>query len=152
MTTEPSFFKPALANPNRAIAFLYARVEQQKKMLLQIKTALPKTLAEHTLHCVANDKKLSLYTDSAVWATQLRFYKTVIIEAIAPITPNIEILQIKIDAALATRRHPPRQTAKVPTPAIIAAIRHDAKQNPNDPLNQALMKLSSTLAKLAKQS
>ena len=51
--------------------------------LSSVKSALPENLAEHTLHCVIHDATLLIYTDAAVWSSQLRFYQTKILDIVA---------------------------------------------------------------------
>lgn len=73
-------FKSALEFHNRTIDKLVTQVEQQQDLLLLVKSALPENLAEHTLYCVIHDSTLVIYTDAAVWSSQLRFYQTVLLE------------------------------------------------------------------------
>ena len=152
MATRTPSFKQALSQPNRSLANLYSQIEQQKKLLSTIKTALPAQLAEHAQHCVITEKKLLLYTDSAAWATQLRFYNKAILKVIEPITRHrIEILQIRISEPIDSQPEKPKRTAKIPAPDKIAAIRSNATDHSDDPLSRALLKLSATLERLSGQ-
>lgn len=150
MATRTSSFKQAFSQPNRPLANLYAQIDQQKKLLTTIKRALPDQLAEHAQHCVITEKKLLIYTDSAAWATQLRFYNKAILNAIEPETRHrIQILQIRIFEPIGAQPEKPKRTAKIPPPDKIAAIRGNASGNSDDPLSQALLKLSATLERLS---
>lgn len=82
-------FKPVLAFHNRTIDKLVTQVTQQKDLLSVVQSVLPPNLAKHTLHCVVHDATLLLYTDAAVWSSQLRFYSTVILAAISPVVSQI---------------------------------------------------------------
>lgn len=73
-------FKPALEFHNQTLDKLVARVEQQQDLLSVVKSVLPENLAEHTLHCVIHDETLVVYTDAAVWSSQLRFYQTALLK------------------------------------------------------------------------
>jgi hypothetical protein len=73
-------FKPISEFHNRAIDKLVTQIDQQKTLLSVVKNALPEMLAEHTLHCVIHDAILIIYTDAAVWSSQLRFYQTVLLD------------------------------------------------------------------------
>ena len=153
MATHTLSFKQALSHPNRPLANLYAQIEQQKKLLAAIRTNLPKQLADHALHCVITDKKLLLYTDSAAWATQLRFYNRAILKSIDPfIRHRIEILQIRISEPIDSQQEKKKRIAKIPAPDKIAAIRSNAMDDADDPLSRALLKLRSTLERLSEQS
>ena len=97
MAKKPTSFKAALSFPNRTIAHFYSQIEQQKQVLQRIHEVLPATIAQHALHCVVNGKKLLVYTDTAAWASQLRFYNSAILAAIAPVTrESVSIMQIKV--------------------------------------------------------
>ncbi|MGR9114184.1 MAG: DciA family protein [Gammaproteobacteria bacterium] len=152
MATHPLSFKQALSHPNRALATLYAQIDQQKLILAGIKRALPPQLAEHARHCVITGKKLIVFTESAAWATQLRFYNKVIFKAAEPITrQSIEIVRIRIFEPFALQPEESKRTAKVPSADKIAEIRSNVADDPDDPLSQALLKLSSTLDRLSGQ-
>lgn len=90
-------FKPIAEFHNRAIDTLVTRVEQQMDLLSVVKNVLPENLAAHTLHCVIHDSMLLIYTDAAVWSSQLRFYQVAILAAIAPLFENaVSRVQIRL--------------------------------------------------------
>jgi hypothetical protein len=154
-----SSFKAALSFPNRTIAHFYSQIEQQKLVLQRIHAVLPATVAEHALHCVINGKKLLVYTDTAAWASQLRFYNSAIIAAIAPVTrESVSIMQIKIrmepplterrpevEASLSSRK------PNIPSAEKIEFIHNHSLTVSDEQLKQALLRLSATLEKLSKR-
>jgi hypothetical protein len=151
MTKKPDDFKSALSYSSRTIAHLYSRIEQQKLVLQRIHQVLPLAIAEHTLHCVVNGKKLLIYTDTAAWASQLRFYNLAILDAIAPVTKEtVSIVQIKtgVKTLLAT---PSRRMPNIPSAKNIDFIRDHSMTVADEQLKEALLKLSSTLTKLSKR-
>jgi hypothetical protein len=151
MARKPISFKAALSFPNRAIAHFYSRIEQQKQVLQCIRTVLPATLAEHALHCVINGKKLLVYTDTATWASQLRFYNNAILSAIAPITREpVSIMQIKVRTETLPIM-PPGRKPNIPSAEKIELIHNHGLTVPDEQLKRALLKLSATLAKLSKR-
>lgn len=90
-------FKPIAAIRNRAIEKILAQIEQQQKLLSAVKKALPEPLAQHIENCVLHDATLVVYTDSAVWSSQLRFYNAVILAEIQPIISEpIKMVQIRL--------------------------------------------------------
>lgn len=90
-------FKPALEFHNRTIDKLVTEVEQQKDLLLIVKSALPTNLAEHTLHSVVHDETLFIYTDAAIWSSQLRFYQNTILTVVSSSIQNsIKRIQIRL--------------------------------------------------------
>ena len=90
-------FKPNLEFHNLAIDKLVEQVKQQQDLLSIVKRVLPENLAEHTLHCVIHDVTLLIYTDMAVWASQLRFYQETILATITPLVEKpIKRVQIRL--------------------------------------------------------
>jgi len=56
-------FRKSLAYPNRTMVYLHSQIEQQQRILKQIKAVLPDNLATQTKHCLIKDHKLLVYTD-----------------------------------------------------------------------------------------
>jgi len=161
MAKKPTSFKAALSFPNRTIAHFYSRIEQQKQVLQRIHDVLPATIAEHALHCVVNGKKLLVYTDTAAWASQLRFYNSAILAAIAPVTrESVSIMQVKImvDTSTTGRRRgaealqamSPGRKPNIPSAEKIEFIHNHSLTVSDEQLKLALLRLSATLAKLSK--
>jgi hypothetical protein len=150
MAKKLGHFKAALSYPNRSIAHFYSQIEQQKQVLRCIHEVLPPTIAQHTLHCVINGKKLLVYTDTAAWASQLRFYNSAILAAIAPVTrESVSIIQIKTGVE-ALQSTPPRRKPNIPSAENIDFIRNHSLTVSDEQLKSALLKLSATLEKLSK--
>jgi len=150
MTKKNISFKAALLFPNRIIAHLHSQIEQQQQVLERVCTILPATLAAHALHCVINGKKLFIYTDAATWASQLRFYNSAILAAIAPVTrESISIMQIKVISELASTNAQPTRKPLIPSAEKIEFIRNHSLTVQDEQLKLALLKLSATLARLS---
>jgi hypothetical protein len=119
---------------------------------LNSKNVLPTVIAQHALHCVVNDKKLLIYTDTAAWATQLRFYNSTILAAIAPVTKeSISIMQIKIMMETLRATPLPGRTPIIPSAEKIKLIRNHSLTVSDQQLKLALLRLSATLAKLSER-
>ncbi len=154
-----SSFKAALSFPNRTIAHFYSQIEQQKQVLQRIHAVLPAEIGAHALHCVINGKKLLVYTDTAAWASQLRFYNSAILAAIAPVTrESVSIMQIKIrmEPPLTERKQGvgaslPSRKANIPSAEKIEFIHNHSLTVSDEQLKQALLRLSATLEKLSKR-
>lgn len=147
MPNHKKNFKPALAYPNGAIASLLVKVDRQKKLLNLIRTGLPETLAQHVHSCVISDRKLLVYTGSAVWASQLRFYSRIIQEITRSQSGEfIEVTQVRI---IAPTGAPRQEILKpiMPSPKNIESIRDNIKNIPDSQLKEALFRLSETLEK-----
>ena len=147
MSDHKKTFKPALAYPNGAMASLLVKVDRHRKLLDIIRSGLPETLAQHVHSCVIRDTKLLVYTESAVWASQLRFYSRVIQEVTrSKHGEYIEMTQVRII--------PPTEASRqeflrpiIPSPENIEIIRNNIKNIPDSQLKEALLRLSKTLEK-----
>jgi hypothetical protein len=143
-------FKLAQSFQNRPLDALQSRLHQQQSLLRGIRSELPLSLANHVLHCVVNEKKLLLYTDSAVWASQLRFLKQEILQAASKVQQApLDKLHIRILADQINESPRTGRKANLPSEEKIAMIRDQANNIQDSQLGQALQRLSTTLAKLA---
>jgi hypothetical protein len=147
--TLMSTFKTALSFPNRSIAHFDSLIRRQKELLHAVQAAVPETLAHHVQHCLLSGQKLLLYTDSAVWASQLRFYHETILAAIAPLSKNSATgVQIKIAMAQAGPSVSRASRANLPSSEQLAALHELCLYAPENELTQAFVRLAKTLADL----
>ena len=143
-------FRKSLAYPNRTMVYLHSQIEQQQRILKQIKAVLPDNLATQTKHCLIKDHNLLVYTDSAIWASQLRFYNSAILASIQPLVKTpIENLQIKIISRTTGLIVTTERKANLPSLEGIDLIRKHSLSISDDKLSVALLKLSTTLKRLA---
>jgi hypothetical protein len=152
MAQKPELFKKSLAFPNRSMVYLYSQIEQQQRILKQIKTVLPDNLAKQTKHCLIKDHNLLVYTDSAIWASQLRFYNSAILASIQTLVKSpINNLQIKIiSRASGVTETAIRKANLASLEGIdLILIRTHSLSISDDKLSVALLKLSTTLKRLA---
>ena len=150
MPQKPPSFKRSLSFPNRTMAYFYSQIEQQRRILQRIQDVLPDALAKPARHCLIKDKKLLVYTDSAAWASQLRFYNSAILAAIVPLTGTpVESMQIKIITGQTGLIAGAKRKAKIPSVEKIELIRHHSLTVSDNQLSWALLKLSATLKRLS---
>jgi hypothetical protein len=153
MPQKPPSFKASLSFKNRTMAYFYSQIQQQHLILQRIQAVLPEQLAKQVRHCLIRDKKLLIYTDSAAWASQLRFYNSAILAAIAPLTRTlVEIMQIKIIAGQTGLILSSKRKAKIPSLEKIENIRNHSLTVSDDQLRTALLKLSTTLERLTSKT
>ena len=151
MPSKPPTFKVSLTYQNRTMAFYYSQIEQQQRLLKRIQNVLPYNLAKQARHCLIKEKKLLIYTDSATWASQLRFYNQAIIGAIQSTTKApIEAIQVKVITRQIGSSSGSTRKANLPSVEKIAQIRSDSLSISDTRLQQALLKLSTTLDRLSK--
>ena len=143
-------FKKSFAYPNRTMVYLHSQIEQQQRMLKQIKAVLPDNLAKQTKHCLIKDHNLLVYTDSAIWASQLRFYNSAILASMQTLVKSpIDNLQIKIINRTSGVTASAIRKANLPSLEGIDLIRKHSLSISDDKLSVALLKLSTTIKRLA---
>jgi hypothetical protein len=149
MAQKPSSFKTSLVFKNRTMAYFYSQIEQQQRILQMIRRVLPENLARQTKHCLIKERKLLIYTDSAVWATQLRFYNTTILASVTKNTSPIESLQIKVISTQTGLASTLTRKALIPSTEKIEALKNHSLSIEDNQLRLALLKLSTTLERLS---
>ena len=146
---KPASFKRALKFSNRSFDQLDCIIRQQKELLQSIRKVLPGDLAKHVHHSLLSGNKLLIYTDSAAWATQLRFYQQKLIAAAQALSKNSAAnVQIKI---LTQQTGPSLQQAEaaiIPSTERREAIRSLCRTDPDSELAHALLNLVDTLERI----
>lgn len=140
-------FKPALSHSNRVIASLMVQVGRQKELLDIVRSALPEALAKEVKCCFIKNRKLLLYTESAAWASQLRFYSQVLEESTrSKCGETIEATKVKITKVI---KAPNIETLKpkIPSSENIGLIKENIENAADSPLKSSLLRLSKTLEK-----
>ena len=144
MTFKKNHFKSALDYDGKVLVGYKYKIETQNKCLNKIKLSLPDHLSTHALFCVISGKKVLLYTDAAVWSSQLRFYHQTILQALSTSSPGkFEELQIKIIPM--TMGQEERESIKIPSTENIDLLLNQAENQTDEKLKMALLKLGSTL-------
>lgn len=150
MTKKHNAFKPALLFPNNALAYVYSQIELQKRLLRPVREALPATLSTHVVHCIIKKKELIIFTDTAAWASQLRFYHNTMLASIAPLTKeSVNLLQVKVMTSLPGIELRQASAPIIPSAEKIKLIRSTGTMASDEHLKQALIKLSATLQRLS---
>ena len=147
--SKKSVFKSALDFNGRQMAVCLAVIAEQNKLLAIVKTALPDDIAKSVIHCVKSKQRLLLYTESASWASQLRFSHQLILNKLAETEyKNIQTLQVKIQPK--TIEQKTGRLLLIPSAKNIRMIQAQVNDQDEDELNQALLRLSNTLEKRLK--
>lgn len=145
-------FKTPLAFPNKTLAVIALHAKQQSIILNAIRERLPDELASSIKYLAISGSKLQVYTDNAANATKLRFHGSTLLSAASLAThAKVLSLQIRITETLRQEYRIRKPRPKLPSLAIIKALRNNQESQSADPLDQALMRLSLTLEKLSKK-
>lgn len=148
MRKKPNFFKASLSYDTHVFNQYKYQIDLHSQLLDLIKSILPEKLAQHALFCVSSGKKVSLYTDSSVWSSQLRFYHQAILQVLHHSNlVYVELLQIKIIPP--TQKIEQKNTIELPSKETISLIMDQAQDRENDVLKTAMLKLGNTLSKLS---
>lgn len=141
--------KSPLKFSNNAIELVAAQIQQQKELLQLLQQAVPQKLSPHIQHSLISDNKLLIYTESAVWAAQLRFYSQAILSAVEPMTGNlIKSMQVKLLIDQFDKGTNVTVKPNAPSLATSEALRAFCLNQSTNELTIALLKLTHTLQKV----
>jgi hypothetical protein len=148
MTLKAKVFKNALNHSNRTTVQFQLTIEKHQRILQAIRSSLPESLANEAKDCVVKDTKLLVFTTSAAWASQLRFYSQAIRTTVnAKYNENIDKIQLKV-LDQKTEINQSKQDLYIPSLENIELLRNDQLDAPDSDLKRALLNLSQTLKKL----
>lgn len=151
MRKKNNSFKAIQGYEGKILAQYAYRISVHSKLLQTIKSILPASLSTHALHCVVSERKVSLYTDSAAWSSQLRFYHQAMLKAITSSNQgNFETIQIKIIPK--TTQLDNKEKPILPSTANINSLLGQAENQTDETLKVALLNLGNTLKKSNKRN
>ncbi|MSP27521.1 MAG: DUF721 domain-containing protein [Methylococcales bacterium] len=149
MTANNTTCNTPLSYQNQTMAYFHGQIGQQKRLLHAIQKLLPFDLADHIHCCLIKGNQLLVYTDSPVWASQLRFYNAAMLASTAPLVATVQIKVITQQVGFVT--HSDRK-AQLPCAEKIEMLQKDSRNIADEPLQAALLKLSATLARLSNKN
>jgi hypothetical protein len=132
------------------LSSLQRQLKHHADLLKLAKQCLPLSLAKHCTGCCYKQPTLILFSRSAVWLSQLRFYKTVLLETMQEEAPQFAISEV-IFRVLVTpdglaAEQPVNQPIR-PSPQAIEEIASSASYVSDKQLRLSLEKLAQTLHK-----
>jgi hypothetical protein len=143
---KKSYFIPVQKYKDKILTSYLYRMSIHSELLKTIKSVLPAPLSSHAIHCITSDRKVILFTDSAIWSSQLRFHHQAILRAILKAKQgDFEMMKIKIIPE--TIQSNKVVTSIVPSTENIESIISQAKNQNDEELKDALLKLGKTLKK-----
>ena len=132
-----------------AIASLLRKNRQHAALLGAVRRRLPAFLAAHCLACINSGGLLVVFTDSPVWATQLRFALPGLLgELRAEFDSSLRQVQVRVRC-----HHDPAQASRpapVPNPSIIRQVHAAAVCCTSPELRAALLRLTGTWSTLGR--
>lgn len=144
--SKKSAFKPASSYEQRHLTNCMARVEEQRRLLRQVKSAVSPEIAAQIVHALVSGSRLLVYTHSANWASQIRFNDRVILNKLQSSgQQKIIKLQVKLlmaDSIIHSKRHP-----RLPSAQTVDSVFSNISANQEDSLAQAMIRLGRLLKK-----
>jgi hypothetical protein len=127
---------------------LLQRLKNHADLLKLAKQSLPSPLSENCIGCCYKQSTLILYSRSAIWISQLRFYKTSLLETIQEEVPQFAIsnviFRVLVTPDGVTAEQPAHQPIK-PSRQAIEEIASSASYVSDKQLRLSLEKLAQTL-------
>ncbi len=126
-------------------------ITRHQIILKLVRSAVPKQFANSIHYCLPKSEHLIIFTDSAAWSSQLRFFESALLRILHESGYiNIEKIKLKI---LQQRSH----TQKTSQPSLpdlksVSIIESIALSRKQDRLASALLRLSDTLERKHKNS
>lgn len=140
-------FKPLSAYDSRQLTICRAIIDEQRRVLAMVKSVLPPEIAAHVRYGVVSSSRLLLYTESASWASQIRFFNEAILNKLqASGQINIKKLQLRVIPALEVVS-PAKRKPRLPSADTVGVIAAQVDEESGDELDKALSRLGKTLAK-----
>jgi len=139
-------FKHPFKNNSAALAgfqHIQKKLNQQRRLLRHVKASLDDNVASHCLHINVDNKQITLFTDSSIWASKLLYLRPTILDALSlHFTEQVQTLKVKV---LTKQVKPTLAFPKAPSSRAIESL--SAKKNPKltDKLNVSMNKLIKTL-------
>ncbi|MGY6275881.1 DciA family protein [Methylomonas sp. MgM2] len=122
------------------------KVAEHGQLLRVVRAALPPSIAEHADYCVVSGNRLLIYTDSSIWASQIRFYRDPILNGLGDSgQQNITDVRVKILFQFDDGKK--NRTARLPSAETVQSMLGAVNENSDDVLDKALAKLAETLKK-----
>jgi len=129
------------------------QLRREQRLLKQARRALPPRLRGHCLCATVADEQLTLVTDSAAWATPLRFMAPEVLKALAKAYPGLRECRVRIRPAGATGGTPARYLPPPRlSPEAVDHLRSAAETLADPELAAAFRRLATTAARRSEHS
>lgn len=116
-------------------------VREQQALLCAIRNALPESVAHHCLGALREGDRLTLFTDSATWATRLRFLGSELPGNLGGLGRALREVRVRV-LPLALRAQPPSRPLEPLSPATARTLMETAASLTDGRLQEALRRLA----------
>ncbi len=126
---------------------LLALLDQQRQLLQAIRTSLAPPLAAHCLYATLKEGQLTLITDSAAWATRLRYQIPELTASLGSLQGEIATCRVRVQPRTVRRRTPEMERERgLVSPATVSLLKEAADAQGDTELGRALSRLAQASA------
>ena len=137
-----------MRSKHSVLSNLNQRLNNHSDLLRLVQKSLPESLSIHCVGCCLNQPTLVLYSKSAVWISQLRFYKPVLLDSINSKAPQYVISEIIFRVLVTpyglTSQHIVNRP-NIPSYQTIEEMTESTRHISDEQLRQSFEKLAKTL-------
>jgi len=142
--SKKTVFRAAVDFDSGSLAVYMEKIAEQNQLLGVVRLALPSNIAKHINYCVQSRPRLLIYTESAVWASQIRFYHEAILSKLLEVgLQNISQVSVRIMFQFDDRKK--SRPVLLPSAETVQSLLSSVDQKSDDVLDRALTKLAETL-------
>lgn len=144
--SKKTIFRSALDYEGRTLAVCLEKIAEQNQLLRIVWTALPPSMAKHATHCVISGARLLIYTSSAAWASQIRFFQVAILNKLHECGQQ-KITHIQVKILFQPKGTEKGRSVRLPSAKTVQNLLGSVDQTSDDELDRSLTKLAATLKK-----
>lgn len=139
-TQTPDF--QSIASNDQALGSIYDRSLEILQLQKAIRNQIDKPLSEHIFVGTASNHQLIIYTDSAAWASRIRYLVSQILAIVNDLSANkpISSVRVRVDPALRQQETTPVNLSMSTTSS--QHLENVAKNIGDDKLSTALLNLA----------
>ena len=147
MSTQPILVHKIINFSDPIAKTLLNKLRENQEILHQLKLLTPKTLSDNLISCTKKDYKLLIFTESSVWASQLRFYSPTLLQSLNNQSDlSLKQIQIKILPPISTRDNPSFKH-RAPSDDTIKCLKNHATSLVDNDLKRSILRLANSLEK-----
>jgi len=147
--SKNAMFRSAIDFDSGSLALYMEKIAEQNQLLRVVRVVLPPSIAEHADYCVTSGARLMIYTESAVWASQIRFYQDAILNKLHELGQQ-KVTRVQVKILLRPDDAKKARTARLPSAETVQSMLGSVDEKSDDVLDQALANLAKTLNRCLK--
>ena len=144
--SKKTVFQSAVDFKGGSLAMCLEKIAEHRELLHIVRAAIPPRIAEHANYCMPSGSLLLVYTDSAVWASQIRFFNVAILNKLQE-SGQQKITQVRVKVLAPVAEQMPRRAVQLPSQATVGAMLAQVDETTADVLGAALSRLAKALQK-----